>query len=360
MVASNKDYYKVLGLKKGASIEDIKKSFRKLARKHHPDLNPGDKAAEERFKEVNEAYAVLGDPKKKEEYDRFGRSPFEGVGWGPGAPPFEDIFEFGFGDIFSDILGEKAGAGRSAARGSDLVAAVEISLGEAFSGVTKRMTIRREAPCQDCGGAGMLSSAACGKCRGTGRVSASKGFFKVDQRCASCGGSGRKVTKVCPKCGGRGKVFKAETVNVKIPPGVEDGATMRLRGLGNAGTGGGPSGNLRLRVSVTPHPLFERKGRDIYLKLPVTFGEAALGAKVEVPTLDGGAVVTIPPGTQGGQRLKLSGKGFVSPGGGGRGNMYVDIQVAVPRKMNSEAREAVSCIDEAYHESPRKGMMGKK
>lgn len=352
-MAAVKDYYEILGLKKGASLDDIKKAYRKLARKYHPDLNPGDKPAEEKFKEVNEAYAILGDPKKKEEYDRFGRATFEG---GPTweTPPFEDIFEFGFGDVFSDLYGGPRAA--EAFRGSDIITRLDVSLEEAYTGLTRRMTISREVPCASCGGSGVESSTVCPTCKGRGQLSTSRGFFRMAQTCPECRGTGRKVTKACPACGGQGATYKTESVNVKIPAGVDNGSTLRLRGMGNAGSGGGPPGDLRIRVSVRPHPLFERKESNVYLTLPVTFSEAALGAKVEVPTIDGKAMMTVPPGTQGGQRFKLKGKGFPSPTGG-KGDMYVDIAVAVPKEMSTEAQEAARRLDSAYRESPRKGMM---
>lgn len=355
-MATVKDYYEVLGVDRKAKPEEIKKAYRKLARKYHPDVNPGDKAAEEKFKEVGEAYAVLGDPKKKEEYDRFGTArPFEG-GQAWEAPPFEDIFEFGFGDIFSDVLGGARSA--QAARGSDIVTVLEVSFDEAFKGVTKKLTLTREVPCASCGGTGVESSTTCPKCKGSGKVATSRGFFRMSHPCPECGGTGRKVTKTCKQCKGQGSVMRTDTTNVKIPPGADDGSTVRLRGMGNAGVGGGPPGDLRIRIKVRPHPLFERKGSDIYLKLPVTFGEAALGAKVEVPTVDGTAVMTLPAGTQGGQRFKLRSKGFTAPGGG-RGDMYVDTVIVVPRDLDDKAREAVRHLEAAYGESPRKGMAGK-
>jgi molecular chaperone DnaJ len=200
------------------------------------------------------------------------------------------------------------------------------------------------------------SSTACTTCKGSGRVQTSKGFFRISNECPYCGGSGRKVIKRCPACGGRGKNYTKETVNVRIPAGVDDGSAVRLRGKGNAGMAGGPAGDLRLRVRVRPHPLFERKGRDIYLKLPVTFGEAALGAKVEVPTIGGSTVMTLPKGTQGGQRFKLSGKGFPAPGGGHRGNMYVSTLITVPRELSRKEKDAIQEIENAYREDPRKGM----
>lgn len=354
-MAAVKDYYEILGLGKGASVDEVKKAFRGLARKYHPDLNPGDKTAEERFKEVNEAYAVLGDPKKKEEYDRFGRTPF---GTGSEAPPFEDIFEFGFGDIFPGMFGF-GGRGSETMRGSDLITGLEVSLEDAFSGITRRMTLTREVSCKDCRGSGVESSVVCPKCKGNGSFSTSRGFFRMAQACHECRGSGRKVTKVCKTCKGDGTVLRTETMKVKIPAGVETGSTVRLRGMGNDGPGGGSPGDLHLRITVRPHPLFERKGNDIYLKLPVTFAEAALGAKVEVPTLGGSAIMTIPPGTQGGQRFKLTGKGFNPPEGGPKGNLYVDVAVAVPKNLSAKAREAISQVEAAYKENPRKRMLKK-
>jgi molecular chaperone DnaJ len=358
-MATVKDYYETLGLERGASVDEAKKAFRKLARKYHPDLNPGDKASEEKFKEVNEAYAVLSDPKKKEEYDRFGKTPFgAGAGAGFKAPPFEDIFEFGFGDIFSDMFGFGAG-GPQVMRGSDLVTGLEISLEEAYSGVTKRMTLQREIPCKTCGGTGVESSTLCPGCRGSGKTSTARGFFTLSQTCPECRGTGRKITKACKDCRGQAANLKKETLDVKIPGGVDTGSTVRLRGMGNAGTGGGPSGDLRIRIKVRAHPMFERKDNDIYLSLPVTFGEAALGAKVEVPTIDGSAKMTVPQATQGGQRFKLKGKGFRPPGGGPRGNMYVDVAITVPKKLDSKTKDAIDQIEASYSENPRKGMVKK-
>ncbi len=241
-------------------------------------------------------------------------------------------------------------------RGSDLVSGITISLEEAFTGTTKKMTLSREVSCAACKGTGIETANTCPTCQGTGRQQTSKGFFRTAQRCPDCGGVGRKVTKVCPQCSGHGKSFAAETANVRIPAGVDDGSTVRLRGMGNAGDGGGPAGDLRLRVTVTPHPFFERRGDDLRLKLPVTFGEAALGAKVEVPTIDGKAVMTIPAGTQSGQKFKLSGKGFIKPGTTERGNMYVSVEVAVPRFIDAGARIAIDEIERAYPENPRRSM----
>lgn len=364
-MANTKDYYDLLGLKKGAGIDEIKKAYRKLARKHHPDLNPGDKTAEDKFKEINNAYATLSDPKKKEEYDNFGSfAGGAGAGYSGGGggatPSYDDVFEFGFGDILSEMFGGGAqGAHRAqnATRGSDLVTGISVTLEEAFTGTTKKMTLSREIPCALCSGTGIETANTCSTCQGSGKLQAAKGFFRVAQRCMDCGGVGRKVTKVCSPCKGQGKTFTSETANVRIPAGVDDGSTVRLRGMGNAGSGGGPAGDLRLKITVVPHPIFERKGEDIYLKLPVTFGEAALGAKVTVPTIDGSTVMTIPAGTQGGQKFKLSGKGFVKPGSAVRGTMFVVAEIAVPKEIDVSARKAIGEIERAYAESPRKGMV---
>lgn len=359
MARATKDYYEVLGVKRDASPEDIKKAYRKLARKYHPDLNPGDKVAEQKFKEINEAYEVLGDPKKRSEYDQFGRSPFEG---GPGFEgfrtyDFSDIFDFGLGDIFSDAFGRKARPVVS--KGPDIVTSLDLFLEEAFTGVTKTITFNREITCRTCNGSGAESFIACDVCKGTGSIKTSKGFFRMSQPCQNCGGTGRKVTKVCPSCRGRGKVLQTETVKAKIPAGVDIGSRVKLRGMGGAGEGGGPAGDLHIEITVRPHRLFKRKGDDLYIDLPVTFGEATLGAKIEVPTIDGAAVMTLPSGTQSGQRFKLSGKGLPSPKTGVRGNQYVDIKIVVPKNITNKAKEAIKDIESLYREGPREGMMRK-
>lgn len=362
MPSAINDYYEILGVSKNATQDEIKKAYRKLARKYHPDLNPGDKTAEQKFKDLNEAYAVLGDPKKKEDYDRFGKSPFEAGGaWyeKAGAPGFEDIFEFGMGDIFGNIFGRGARTEPFYAKGSDIIIGLEVTLEEAFSGVTKSITINRESLCQSCKGTGALSQETCARCKGSGKTQTSKGFFRMAQTCSDCGGSGRKVTKSCKACSGRGKSLSADTVNVKIPAGVDNNSRVKVKGKGNAGDMGGASGDLYIEITVRPHPIFKRIDNDLYVELPLTFGEAALGAKIEVPTMDGAAVMTINPGTQGGQRFKLTGKGFPSPKTGVRGNQYVNTKIAVPKDLNIKAKEAVKEIEASYKENPRKGLFAK-
>jgi molecular chaperone DnaJ len=360
MAQQVKDYYETLKVDKKASQDEIKKAFRRLARKYHPDLNPGDKTGEQKFKEINEAYGVLGDEKKRAEYDRFGRSPFEG-----GGPGFDyrtytsgDSSDFGgFGDIFSDMFGAGGKGETFAMRGPDMVMGLELSLEEAFSGVTKPISFVREAPCKVCSGTGAEKYQQCDRCKGTGKVSSAKGFFRVAQHCSACGGTGRRVTKVCTACGGNGKTVRTESLKVKIPAGADNGSRIRLKGLGGAGHGGGPAGDLQIEITVRDHPTFKRKGDNILVDVPVTIGEATLGAKIEVPTIDGTAAMTLPPGTQGGQKFKLSGKGFPSAKTGRRGDQLVTIQVAVPKAVTERGRTALREVEALYEESPRKGMV---
>jgi molecular chaperone DnaJ len=362
MAQDVKDYYKILGVDKNATQDDIKKAFRKLARKYHPDLNPGDKTAEQKFKEMSEAYDVLGDPKKRSEYDQFGTSPF-----GAGGPGFEGFrtYDFGqrdfdtggFGDIFSDIFGGGIRPEARFAKGPDMLMGLELTLEEAFAGVTKPISFDREVICRACNGSGAESFQTCEVCKGTGSIKTSKGFFKMSQPCASCGGTGRKTIKVCPVCRGQGKTFQRESVKVKIPRGADTGSRVRLKGMGGAGIGGGPPGDLIIEISVKPHPLFKRKGDDLYLDLPVTFSEATLGAKIEVPTIDGIAAMRLPQGTQGGQRMKLSGKGFPSPKTGVRGDQYVNVKIVVPKDLDSTAKETIKGTDALYKEDPRRGLL---
>jgi molecular chaperone DnaJ len=359
MAPEVKDYYKTLGVKKDAAQDEIKKAFRKLARKYHPDLNPGDKTAEQKFKELNEAYEVLGDSKKRSEYDQFGSSPF-----GAGGPGFEgfrtydgrETFDFGgMGDIFSDLFGARRGPETYQMRGHDMVMNLDLTLEEAFSGVTKPISFNREVPCQRCNGSGGEASQVCDACKGAGSLKTAKGFFSMSQPCNVCHGTGKKITKICAACGGRGKTTRTETIKVKIPRGADTGSRVKVKGMGGAGTGGAPPGDFFIEIAVKKHPLFSRKGDDLYLDLPVTFGEVALGAKIEVPTIDGRTVMTLPPGTQGGQRLKLSGKGFPSPKSGMRGNQYIDIKIVVPKDLDSKAKDIIQQIDCFYKDDPRKG-----
>jgi molecular chaperone DnaJ len=236
---------------------------------------------------------------------------------------------------------------------------LDLSLEEAFSGVTRPINFTRETACRVCGGTGAETYQQCETCKGTGKITSSKGFFRMSQICGTCGGSGRKVTKACRACGGSGRSLNAESMKVKIPPGADTGSRVRIKGMGGAGQGGGPSGDLQIEITVRPHPLFRRKGDNILLDVPVTFVEAVRGGKIEVPTVEGMAAMTLPPGTQGGQKFKLSGKGFPSSKGGKRGDQVVTIQVAVPRSVPDQAETALDEIGRLYPDSPRKGMVKK-
>ena len=347
---ATKDYYKILGVGKEASQEDIKKSYRKLARKHHPDLNAGDKRSEEKFKEISEAYAILSDEKKRAEYDKGGTvnlEGFDGFNYGGSAGGFADIF----GDMFGGRFMHEPGY----TRGEDLVMGLHLSLEEAFTGTTLNIPVSRSVACEACGGKGAEAFETCAKCQGTGRGQASRGFIKMAQACHDCGGAGKKATSSCKKCGGRGSAFTNDTIKVKIPSGADDGSVIRLKGKGNAGSGGGASGDLLLEVGIRPHHIFQKKGKDINVQIPVTFGEAALGAKIEVPTLDGTSMMKLPPGTQGGRRFKLSGKGYISKTGH-RGDEYVEIRIAVPKDIPEKAKEAIEIIEALYTENPRKNL----
>ncbi|MGO9016169.1 MAG: molecular chaperone DnaJ [Dissulfurispiraceae bacterium] len=356
MATSVKDYYKILGVNENAAQDDIKKAFRKLARKYHPDLNPGDKTSEEKFKELNEAYAVLGDKDKRAQYDSAGTT-YEQFGGSDAFRGYGGGEAFDFSDIFGDIFASRTEGLSRNARGSDLLAGIELTLEEAFNGLTRPLTLKRTIHCDKCGGSGAEASQTCPACKGTGHIQTAKGYFKMAQVCPECKGTGKKIISVCKKCAGRGDILNTENLNVKIPAGVDNGSVVKLKGMGNAGTGKGPAGDLLLEITVRPHPVFTRKGNDIYLQLPVTFGEAALGAKVEVPTIDGVSIMKLPPGTQGSQKFKLSGKGFIHHNTKARGDEYVEIKIVVPVDIPEKAREAIHVIDSLYKKDPRKGMV---
>ena len=341
-----RDYYEVLGVARGASEDDLKKAYRRLAIQFHPDRNPGDKHAEEKFKELNEAYQVLSDAEKRAQYDRFGHAAFQGQG-GPGGFGGFD-FSQGFEEVFSDIFGDffSTGRGRSRSRsrrGDDLRYDLEIEFEEAASGTEKVVKFQRLTLCEACNGSrargGGEGARTCPNCRGTGQVRSQQGFFSISTTCGQCRGEGMIIADPCPKCQGQGRVRKAISLSVRIPPGVDNGSRLKLRNEGEAGFGGGPSGDLYVVVHVKEHPLFVRQDNDVVIEVPVSFPQATLGAEIEVPTLEGKVKLKVPPGTQSGKVIRLKGKGFVDLHGYGRGDQLVRVVVETPRRLTARQRE---------------------
>jgi len=366
--ATKRDYYEVLGVSRGASETDIKKAFRKLARKHHPDVNPGDRTAEQKFKEINEAYEVLSDAKKRQQYDQFGHAAFEaGFGQGPSrsGPGFEGFTQgaesfrgSGFEDIFGNIFGERAATQRGPSRGEDITYTVEIDLEDAIFGKTLQVDLRRDVTCPVCNGSGSepgTSPRTCPTCMGSGTVSQSRGFLSFAQTCPTCHGTGKINPNPCKACGGSGVIPRSERINVKIPPGVDNGSKVRVAGMGEPGERGGPPGDVYIITKVRPHFYFERKGDNLYSDVNVTAREAALGDKIEIPTVDGMVALTIPPGTQSGQQFKLKGKGVPHLGGGGVGDHYVTIKVVTPTGLSERGKELLRELDRLHPSNPRTG-----
>ncbi|HIJ61007.1 MAG TPA: molecular chaperone DnaJ [Nitrospirae bacterium] len=348
MKTTKKDYYKILGVSKDASEEEIKKAFRKLARKYHPDLNPGSKTAEEQFKEINEAYAVLSDPKKRADYDRGETFDFSG---------FQDFKGFDMSDlnnIFGDLFGGFSNYTQEYERGEDISISMELDLEEAFKGVTKTIDLRRAQQCLACSGLGAEKTDICKVCGGSGRSQVSRGFFKSIQNCQLCKGTGKVTTSVCKYCSGEGRIYNSETIKAKIPAGVDNGSVVKLKGLGNAGYKRGPSGDVLIKIHLREHPYLKRDGNNVRVQIPITIGEAILGAKIEVPTIEGMAMMKLPPGTQSGQKFKLSGKGFIDPKTKKRGDQFVEIKIVVPRDIPEKAKYLINEIESFYKENPRK------
>jgi molecular chaperone DnaJ len=352
---SKRDYYDVLGVERGASESDLKKAYRKLAMECHPDRHPDDPAAEERFKQVSEAYAVLSDSEKRARYDRFGHAGLGGPGGGPGAD-FGDLGNFGdlFNDLFGDIFGGGGGRGGSrrgrGQRGADLRYNLEISLDDVVNGCEPRLKIPRMNRCGTCSGSGAAEGSKpsrCGRCEGTGQLVFQQGFFRVNRPCDACGGAGEVISNPCPTCRGAGRVEGQQTIQVKVPPGIEEGARLRVTGEGEAGIAGGPPGDLYVVMVLRNHPLFRREGTDLHLEVPVPFVQAALGGEIDVPTLDGRVKLSIPEGTQSGRVLRLRGKGLpplqprLDPAQLKklRGDLYVKVFVEVPTRLNPRQRE---------------------
>ena len=349
-MADKRDYYEVLGVKKDATADEIKKAFRKLTKENHPDLHPGDKACEERFKEANEAYEVLSDEEKRRKYDQYGHAAFDpNAGFGGGG--FGDFSGFGgFGDIFSDIFGGFGGATRSnpnaPRRGENVRATANVSFEEAAFGCKKQVTIAKVETCADCKGTGCAPGTTpevCPDCKGTGQVTVNQrtpfGVMQSSSPCSKCRGSGKIIHQPCKTCRGMGSIRRQHKVDVNVPAGIDDGQTISKPGGGNAGVNGGPAGDLLVTVIVHPHPRFERDGTSVLLEQEISYAQAALGAEVEVPTLDGKVKLTIPEGTQPGAVFRMRGKGIPYLRGGGRGDQFVTVNIKVPKNLTGSQKE---------------------
>ena len=347
------DFYEVLGVPKGASAEDLKKSYRKLAMQYHPDRNPGDKVAEHKFKELNEAYDILKDDQKRAAYDRFGHQAFENGGGGrPGSGDFGGFSSFS--DIFEEMFGGggRAGGGAQApGRGSDLRFNLEVSLEDAFKGNATSIRVPTWATCDGCHGSGGNNGAqpvTCPTCSGNGRVRAQQGFFTIERTCHTCGGLGKIIKDPCRICGGTGRTRKEKTLSVNIPAGVEDGTRIRLSGEGESGLRGAPPGDLYVFVSVKPNRFFQREGMDLKCRVPIAMTTAAIGGTIEVPTIDGKrSRVTVPAGTQAGQQMRLKGKGMPMLRGSSRGDMYIEMSVETPVNLNKRQKELLQEFEKA-------------
>ncbi|MDE2239673.1 MAG: molecular chaperone DnaJ [Rhodospirillales bacterium] len=348
------DYYAVLMVERSASADDLKKSYRKLAMQYHPDRNPGDAKAEHKFKEINEAYDVLKDDQKRAAYDRFGHAAFENGGMGGGGGFGGGFgFEGGLGDIFEQMFGGggRRGGGGGAQAGADIKAAVEIDLTQAYTGIKTNVRVATRLACDACNGTGSADKNAsaenCTTCGGAGRVRAQQGFFVVERTCPTCGGAGRIVRNPCRVCSGAGTVPRERTLAVQIPAGVEDGTRIRLSGEGEAGPRGAPPGDLYVHVSIRQHPIFQRDGANIFCRVPLRMGQAALGGEIEVPAIDGSAAkVKIPAGTQSGDQFRLRSKGFSVLRSTQRGDMYIQVAVETPQSLTKRQRELLEQFEQ--------------
>jgi molecular chaperone DnaJ len=359
MATTKRDYYDVLGLKRDATADEIKKAYRQLALKNHPDKNPGDPDAERRFKEGAEAYEVLSDQSKRQRYDRYGHAGLEGAG----VHDFrnaEDIMS-AFGDIFGGgLFGDLFGQRRRGPRpGQDLLLKLEIELVEAARGATKPVDVTRQEHCPECHGSGAKKgtvATSCNYCGGQGQVVQSRGFFQVATTCPACGGEGVRVTDPCPPCRGSGRVNQVAHLKVDVPPGVESGMWLQYRGQGEPGDPGAPRGNLRIQVVVKKHPFFERNRNDLVCQVPISFPQAALGAEIDVPTLDGPEHLQVPRGTQSGDILRIKGRGMPDISGRGRGDELVEVVVETPRRLSERQEELLRELAEIDHEdvSPKR------
>ena len=370
MATTKRDYYQVLGVERTATPEDVKKAYRKMAVKYHPDKNPGDKSAEDKFKELGEAYEVLSNPDKRSAYDRFGHQAFSqggGMGGAGGVhDPFEvfrevfgggggrggggGIFESFFGDGFASEGGERGGRGR----GADLRYDMRITFQEAARGVEKEIEIAKLQTCDICHGSGAEPGSkvtTCPTCGGQGQVAVARGFFNIAQTCPRCRGAGQTIEKPCHACHGDGRTEKTTTIKIKIPAGVEDGTRLRSSGQGEGGARGGPAGDLYVVLHVEPHEIFQREGTDLYCSVPISFARAALGGEVKVPTLDGSAVLKVPAGTPSGKVFRLRGKGMPEVHGRGMGDLHAKLYVEVPTKLNLDQRHKLQAFADSCDET---------
>jgi molecular chaperone DnaJ len=366
MATNKRDYYEVLGVSKEATEDELKKAYRKLAKENHPDLHPGDKACEERFKEINEAYEILSDPEKKQLYDQYGHAAFDpNAGpYGPGGfgdlgDFFGDIFGgFGFGDIFGGGGARRSNGPR---KGESIRTNISISFEEAAFGCKKDISVARVETCADCSGSGAKPGTqpeTCPNCKGTGAVRTTQrtplGMVQSSAPCQQCHGTGKIVKDPCNTCHGMGKIRKQHKINVTIPAGIDDGQTVSLRGQGNAGSNGGPAGDLLVYVIVRPDARFEREGSDVLLEQEISYAQAALGGEIQIPTIDGKVKLNIPEGTQTGSVFRLKGKGIQYLRGSGRGDQYVTVRVVVPKHLTSEQKELLRKFSASVGETPAK------